>query len=131
MVDLGVVDGDKVAASDDADGDGASNIAEFLLNTDPSDPSSQTDSNLATTRDGTDFVVEFVRLKLSLTPAGVSVAVECSDLSAPVVWTPVSDLETQLSLSTNQSGIGSDYERVEFRIDMTAADSNFVRLTAE
>ena len=131
MAALGVFDISLVGADDDADGDGDSNIAEILLNADPSDPSDQINSSLATMIDGTDFVVEFVRLKPSLTPTGVSVAVECSDLSFPAVWMPVSDLESQLSLSTDQSGISSDYERVEFRIDMTAADCNFVRLSIE
>ena len=35
MVDLGIVDGNKAGANDDADGDGVSNIAEILLNSDP------------------------------------------------------------------------------------------------
>jgi hypothetical protein len=129
MVDLGVVDGDKVAAADDADSDGASNVAEILLNTDPSNITDLPTATGSTSTDGTSFVLEFVRLKPGLTPDGVSVVVECAD--ATFNYEPVADLESKLSLAEDQSEISSDYERVEFRIDMSTQDCSFFRLVVD
>jgi hypothetical protein len=129
MVDLGVVDGDKVTAADDADGDGASNVAEILLNTDPSNITDLPTATGSTSTDGTSFVLEFVRLKPGLTPDGVSVVVECAD--ATFNYEPVADLESKLSLAEDQSEISSDYERVEFRIDMSTQDCSFFRLVVD
>ena len=134
MIDLGVVDPNMVAANDDADGDGVSNIAEILLNKDPSAVTSSPASGHVSTEvidTATYFVMEFVRLKSSLTPSGVSVVVECADET--FIFAPVSavDLQTNLSLSANQTGINSDYERVEYRVDTSKIGCSFFRLSVQ
>ena len=131
MIDLGVVDGDKVAAEDDADGDGVSNIAEILLNTNPSNTNDEPTASGSSSIEGTDFVFEFVRLKSSLTPIGASVVVECADET--FTFAPVSavDLQTNLSLSADQTGIPSDYERFEYRVDTSSIGCNFFRLLVQ
>ncbi|MFL2832617.1 MAG: hypothetical protein ACJ0BK_03280, partial [Coraliomargaritaceae bacterium] len=129
MIDLGVVNGTMIGADDDADGDGVSNIAEILLNTNPSNANDEPTASGSSFIDGTDFVFEFVRLKSSLTPSGASVVVECADET--FTFTPVVDQESNLSLSADQSGITSDYERVEYRVDTSSIDCNFFRLSAQ
>ena len=131
MIDLGVVDPSLVSASDDADGDGVSNIAEILLNTNPSNTNDEPTASGSSSIDSTDFVFEFVRLKSSLTPIGASVVVECADET--FTFAPVSavDLQTNLSLSADQTGITSDYERVEYRVDTSSIGCSFFRLSAQ
>ena len=130
MIDLGILDRDRVAADDDADGDGVSNIAEILLNTDPSDGSEK--PTLSGSPTGNEFVLEFVRLKPEKTPAGISIVVQCSsDLLSPTSWTAVPDLESELEPSADQSGITSDYERLELRIDTTGDNCSFFRLSVQ
>ena len=114
----------------DTDDDGVSNIAEILLNTDPSDGGEEPTSTGSTTIEGNEFVLEFVRLKPEKTPAGISIVVESSDLSA-TSWTAVPDLESELEPSADQSGITSDYERVELRFNMTEVDRQFFRLSVQ
>ena len=131
MIDLGVVDGDKVAAEDDADGDGVSNIAEILFNANPSNINDEPTASGTSYIDATDFVFEFVRLKSSLTPIGASVVVECADESFTFVPISAVDLQTNLSLSADQTGITSDYERVEYRVDTSSIGCSFFRLSAQ
>jgi hypothetical protein len=128
MVNLGVVDSDKVAAVVDADGDGASNIAEILLNTDPSNIDDKlTTSELPSEFEFPYFFFEFVRLKSDLiTPDMPSVVVECAGVD--LAFMEVSNVESKLSSATDQSGIGSDYERFEFRVDVNDTDCGFFRL---
>ena len=115
----------------DTDDDGVSNIAEILLNTDPSDGGEEPTSTGSTTIEGNEFVLEFVRLKPEKTPAGISIVVQSSsDLSA-TSWTAVPDLESELEPSADQSGITSDYERVELRFNMTEVDRQFFRLSVQ
>ena len=132
MVDLGVIDGTKAGADDDADGDGVPNIAEILLNTDPSSVASAPTSGQASTEvidTVTYFVLEFVRLKPSLTPSGVSVVLECADETFTFATV---DVESKLSSDgIDQSGISSDYERVEYRVDTSSIDCNFFRLSVK
>jgi hypothetical protein len=129
--DYGVVDSDKVAADDDADGDGASNITEILLNTDPSNiDDNPTTGDQSSSFESPNFFFEFVRLKSDLiTPDMPSVVVECAGVD--MAFMPVSDLESKLSSATNQSGIGSDYERFEFRVDVNDTICAFFRLKVE
>jgi hypothetical protein len=129
MIDLGAEDLTMIAADDDADGDGVSNIAEILLNANPSNINDEPTASGSSSIDGTDFVFEFVRLKSSLTPAGASVVVECADET--FTFTPVVDVESNLSPSADQSGISSDYERVEYRVDTSSIDCNFFRLSVQ
>jgi len=132
MVNLGVVDPNTVASDDDADGDGVSNIAEILLNTDPSLVASAPTSGQASTEvidTVTYFVLEFVRLKPSLTPSGLSVVLESADET--LTFAPVANLESNLSPSADQDGITSDYERVEIRVDASSIDSSFFRLSVQ
>ena len=130
MVDLGIVDGNKAGANDDADGDGVSNIAEILLNSDPLNTNDGPTASGSSSMDGTDFVFEFVRLKPSLTPSGASVGVECSD--GTFSFMPVDDIESKLSSDgIDQSGIDSDYEKVEFRVDTNEVECGFFRLKVE
>jgi len=132
MVNLGVVDPNTVASDDDADGDGVSNIAEILLNTDPSLVASAPTSGQASTEvidTVTYFVLEFVRLKPSLTPSGLSVVLESADET--LTFAPVANLESNLSQSADQDGITSDYERVEIRVDASSIDSSFFRLSVQ
>jgi hypothetical protein len=132
MVNLGVVDPNTVAADDDADGDGVSNIAEILLNTDPSAVASAPTSGQASTEvidTVTYFVLEFVRLKPSLTPSGLSVVLESADET--LTFAPVVNLESNLSPSADQDGISSDYERVEIRVNASSIDSSFFRLSVQ
>ena len=131
MVDLGVVDGSSVTADADADGDGVSNIAEILLNTDPSDGGEEPTSTGSTTIEGNEFVLEFVRLMPEKTPAGISIVVQCSSDLSPTSWTAVPDLESELEPSADQSGITSDYERLELRIDTTGDNCRFFRLSVQ
>ena len=131
MVDLGILDGDQVAADDDADGDGVSNIAEILLNTDPSDGGEEPTSTGSTTIEGNEFVLEFVRLMPEKTPAGISIVVQSSSDLSPTSWTAVPDLESELEPSADQSGITSDYERLELRIDTTGDNCRFFRLSVQ
>ena len=131
MIDLGVVDGDKVAAEDDADGDGVLNIAEILFNANPSNINDEPTASGTSYIDATDFVFEFVRLKSSLTPIGASVVVECADESFTFVPISAVDLQTNLSLSADQTGITSDYERVEYRVDTSSIGCSFFRLSAQ
>ena len=132
MLVLGIVDVTMVGANYDADGDGVSNIAEILLNADPSLVAS-TPVSAKTSMEVTDtaayFVMEFVRLKPSLTRSGVSAVLECADET--FTFAPVVDVESNLSLSADQSGISSDYERVEFRVDTSSIDCNFFRLSVQ
>jgi hypothetical protein len=130
MIDLGLVDPSLVSASDDADGDGVSNIAEILLNTNPSNTNDEPTASGSSSIDGTDFVFEFVRLKSSLTPIGASVVVECADET--FTFAPVSGVDYEnLPLSTDQTGITSDYERVEYRVDTSSIGCSFFRLSAQ
>jgi hypothetical protein len=132
MVNLGVVDPNMVAADDDADGDGVSNIAEILLNTDPSAEASAPTSGQASTEvidTVTYFVLKFVRLKPSLTPGGVSAVLECADET--FTFAPVANLESNLSPSADQSGINDDYERVEIRLETSTTGCNFFRLSVQ
>jgi len=130
MAALGVFDPSLSSASDDADADGVSNIAEILLNTGPLNISDEPTVTGDSSMDGTDFVFEFVRLKPSLTPDGASVVVECSD--GTFSYMPVDDIESKLSSDgIDQSGIDSDYERVEFRVDTNEAECGFFRLKVE
>ena len=131
MIDIGVEDPTMIAADDDADGDGVSNIAEILLNTIPSNTDDEPTATGSSYIDGTDFVFEFVRLKSSLTPVGASVVVECADET--FTFAPVSavDLLSNLSLSVDQTGITSDYERVEYRIDTSSKGCSFFRLSVQ
>jgi len=131
-VNLGVVDPNAVASDGDADGDGVSNIAEILLNTDPSLVASAPTSGQASTEvidTVTYFVLEFVRLKPSLTPSGLSVVLESADET--LTFAPVANLESNLSPSADQDGITSDYERVEIRVDASSIDSSFFRLSVQ
>jgi hypothetical protein len=131
MAALGVFDANLVSATGDADGDGVSNIAEILLNTNPSNTNDEPTASGSSSIEGTDFVFEFVRLKSSLTPIGASVVVECADET--FTFAPVSavDLQTNLSLSADQTGITSDYERVEYRVDTSSIGCSFFRLSAQ
>jgi hypothetical protein len=131
MVNLGVVDSDKVAAVVDADDDGVSNIAEILLNTDPSNIDDKpTTSALQSEFEFPIYSFKFVRLKSDLiTPDMPSVVVECA--GADMAFMPVSNVESKLSLAADQSGIGSDYERFVFRVDITEAACGFYRLKVE
>ena len=131
MIDLGFVT--KVAAGDDADDDGVSNIAEILLNTDPLNANEEPTASGSSSIDGTDFVFEFVRLKSSLTPIGASVVVECADETFTFAPVSAADLESNLSQSADQTGITNtnDYERVEYRVDTSSAGCNFFRLSAQ
>jgi hypothetical protein len=129
MAGLGVFDTSLVSASDDADGDGVSNIAEILFNTGPLNIDDEPTASGSSSIDGADFVFEFVRLKSSLTPVGASVVVECADET--FTFTPVVDVESNLSPSADQSGISSDYERVEYRVDTSSIDCNFFRLSVQ
>ena len=131
MAALGVFDANLVSATGDADGDGVSNIAEILLNTNPSNTNEGPITSGSSSMDGSDFVFEFVRLKSSLTPIGASVVVECADET--FTFAPVSavDLQTNLSLSADQTGITSDYERVEYRVDTSSIGCSFFRLSAQ
>ena len=132
MEDLGIVDGTKAGANDDADGDGVSNIAEILLMQDPSSVASSPGSAQASTEvtgNATYFVMEFVRVKPSLTP-GVSVVLECAEsLSGPFM--PVSNVESKLSSDGINQPADIDYERVEFRVDTSSIDCNFFRLSVQ
>jgi hypothetical protein len=131
MVDFGVVDPTMIEADDDADGDGVSNIAEILLNTNPSNINDEPTASGSSSIDGTDFVFEFVQLKSSLMPIGTSVVVECADET--FTFAPVSavDLQSNLSLSADQTGITSDYERVEYRVDTSSISCSFFRLSVQ
>ena len=130
MAALGVFDASLVSASDDADGDGVSNIAEILLNTNPSNTNDEPTASGSSSIDGTDFVFEFVRLKSSLTPSGASVVVECADET--FTFAPVSGVDYEnLPQSADQTGITSDYERVEFRVDTSNTGCSFFRLSAQ
>ena len=140
MIDLGVVDPTMVAAEDDADGDGVSNIAEILLNADPSAVASSPTSGQVYTEvidTVTYFVMEFVRLKSSLTPSGVSVVVECADETFNFTRVSVVDLQSNFSLSADQTGITSQtgitdgYERFEYRVDTSSIGCNFFRLSVQ
>jgi hypothetical protein len=116
----------------DTDLDGVSDIAEILLNTDRSAVASSPTSGQASIEvigTATYFVLEFVRLKPSLTPSGWSVVLECADET--FTFTEVVDLESNLSLSADQTGITSDYERVEYRVDTSSIDCNFFRLSVQ
>ena len=76
--------------------------------------------------------MEIVRLKPEKTPAGISIVVQCSsDLLSPTSWTAVPDLESELEPSADQSGITSDYERLELRIDTTGDNCSFFRLSVQ
>ena len=102
-----------------------------MLNTDPSDGGEEPTSTGSTTIEGNEFVLEFVRLMPEKTPAGISIVVQSSsDLSA-TSWTAVPDLESELEPSADQSGITSDYERVELRFNMTEVDRQFFRLSVQ
>lgn len=131
MAGLGVFDTSLASASDDADGDGVLNIAEILLNTNPSNTNEEPTTSGSSSIDGTDFVFEFVRLKSSLTPIGASVVVECADETFTFVPVSGVDLQTNLSLSADQTGITSDYERVEYRVDTSSIGCSFFRLSAQ
>lgn len=131
MAGLGVFDTSLTSASDDADGDGVLNIAEILLNTNPSNTNEEPTTSGSSSIDGTDFVFEFVRLKSSLTPIGASVVVECADETFTFVPVSGVDLQTNLSLSADQTGITSDYERVEYRVDTSSIGCSFFRLSAQ
>ena len=129
--DCPVVDPSLVSASDDADGDGVSNIAEILLNTSPSNTNDEPTASGSSSIDGTDFVFEFVRLKSSSLAFSVaSVVVECADET--FTFSPVLGVDYgNLPLSADQTGITSDYERVEYRVDTSSIDCNFFRLSAQ
>jgi hypothetical protein len=131
MAGLGVFDTSLVSASDDADGDGVSNYTEILLNTDPSNINDEPTASGSSSIDGTDFVFEFVRLKSSLTPSGASVVVECADETFNFTEVSAVDLQSNLSLSGDQTGITSDYERVEYRVDTSSIGCSFFRLSAQ
>ena len=118
----------------DTDLDGVSDIAEILLNTDRSAVASSPTSGQASIEvigTATYFVLEFVRLKPSLTPSGWSVVLECADET--FTFAPVSavDLQSNLSLSADQTGITSDYERVEYRVDTSSIGCSFFRLSVQ
>ncbi|MEC8209465.1 MAG: thrombospondin type 3 repeat-containing protein [Verrucomicrobiota bacterium] len=131
MVDFGVVDPTMIEADDDADGDGVSNIEEILLNTSPSNINDEPTASGSSSTDGTDFVFEFVQLKSSLMPIGASVVVECADETFTFVPVSAVDLQTNLSLSADQTGITSDYERVEYRVETSSIGCSFFRLSAQ
>jgi hypothetical protein len=139
MIGLGVVDEDDVAAADDADGDGVSNYAEILLNTDPSAETSSPTSGQVSTEvidTVTYFVMEFVRLKPSLTPTGVSVVVQCADETFNFTRVSVVDLQSNLSRSTNQTitsqtGITDGYERLKYRVNTSSVGCKNFRLVVE
>jgi hypothetical protein len=132
MLKLGIVDGTKAGANDDADGDGVSNIVEILLMQDPTSVASSPGSvqtSTEVTGNATYFVMEFVRVKPSLTP-GVSVELECAEsLGGPFM--PVSNVESKLSSDGINQPADTDYERVEFRVDTSSIDCNFFRLSAQ
>jgi hypothetical protein len=122
------------ASITDTDGDGVLNIEEILLNTDPSSAASAPTSGQASIEvidTVTYFVLEFVRLKPSLTSSGVSVVLECADETFNFDDVSENDLESNLSLSVDQTGITDDYERVEYRVDTSSIDCNFFRLSVE
>jgi hypothetical protein len=132
MLKHGIVDGTKAGANDDADGDGVSNIVEILLMQDPTSVASSPGSvqtSTEVTGNATYFVMEFVRVKPSLTP-GVKVELECAEsLGGPFM--PVSNVESKLSSDGINQPADTDYERVEFRVDTSSIDCNFFRLSVE
>jgi hypothetical protein len=131
MATLGVFDASLVSATGDADADGVSNIAEILLNTNPSNTNEGPITSGSSSIDGSDFVFEFVRLKSSSLAFSVaSVVVECADET--FTFSPVLGVDYgNLPLSADQTGITSDYERVEYRVDTSSIDCNFFRLSAQ
>ncbi|MEC7230078.1 MAG: hypothetical protein VXV91_02630, partial [Verrucomicrobiota bacterium] len=131
MATLGVFDANLVSATDDADADGVSNISEILLNTNPSNTNDEPTASGSSYIDGTFFVFEFVRLKSSSLPFSVaSVVVECADET--FTFAPVSGVDYgTLPPSADQTGITSDYERVEYRVDTSNIGCSFFRLSAQ
>ncbi|MEC8613907.1 MAG: hypothetical protein VXY17_00710, partial [Verrucomicrobiota bacterium] len=131
MATLGVFDANLVSATDDADADGVSNISEILLNTNPSNTNDEPTASGSSYIDGTFFVFEFVRLKSSSLPFSVaSVVVECADET--FTFAPVSGVDySTLPPSADQTGITSDYERVEYRVDTSNIGCSFFRLSAQ
>lgn len=127
MAELGEFDFSKIAANDDADGDGMPNAAEILLGSNPADASDTASPGGVSIPNETTFSFTYVRLKEALTPAGLSVGVECSPtLDGSFSSSHESAVEV---LASDQSNLpGDDYERIEFSVDMTAQDCGFFRL---
>lgn len=129
MAEVGVYDTNLNGPEADADGDGDSNLKEVALGTNPND-SSETTPALAATIDSGDFVVEFVRIKESLAPDDLSILIECSPSLLAGSWEAAVS-EGAITLAPDQTGVDEDYERVQFRIDMSAQDCSFVRVSVK
>jgi len=81
--------------------------------------------------DGGDFVAGFLRLTAANRPAFLDYVVECSATMAAGSWTEADPAVSTISVDADQSGVPEGYERVEFRIDMSAQDCSFVRVRVD
>lgn len=129
MATFGVFDLSKNGPDDDADGDGATNLEEIALGSDPSD-AADTVEPMTASIDGTDFVVTFIKLADTSTLGGLDFTIQCSPTMAVGSWNDADPSATQ-NLAADQSGVPTGYERIEFRIDMTTQDCSFVRVIVD
>ena len=112
---------------DDADSDGVSNLMEIALGSDPTDLSDSIEP-MASEIDGTDFVITFIRIIASEVPGDFIISLECSE--DMIVWDTAMDTGALASGGVLlQNDVPEGYERVEIRIDMTAQNCGFFRLS--
>ena len=126
MATFGVFDLSKNGPDDDADGDGATNLEEIALGSDPSD-AADTVEPMTASIDDTDFVVTFIKLSDTSALGGLDLTIQCSPTMAVGSWMDANPSATQ-NLAADQSGVPAGYERIEFRIDTTTQDCAFVRV---
>ncbi len=124
---LGIFDQSLNGPADDADSDGVSNLMEIALGSDPTDLSDSIEP-MASEIDGTDFVITFIRIIASEVPGDFIISLECSE--DMIVWDTAMDTGALASGGVLlQNDVPEGYERVEIRIDMTAQNCGFFRLS--
>lgn len=128
MAEFGVVDPDQNGEADNADGDSATNLEEYVFGTNPANPSSQPQFETGLIED--QLVLQFVRLDPALTPIDLQIIVECNAGLDPDGWMVVP--ESQISSEgVNQDGVPAGYVKVRALVPLDECLFLRVRIVSE